>query len=291
MITLRWRRGATVRGASRTPRVDAAAVRGRLPLMSSGPKKPGDETIRGLPDLGDRVEDSFVGRKVVTGSQKAITAEAAPEVSQGAWRERVFTPRAVMSKDEIFLALESSLRVALGSANHPRVAFDAVKKAWLPTLRQAMEQAGGDGIDAWLQTALKPPGRRPMDPLLGELALAMERMRGTRDLAQFEEECLKAVELVRKVLNFDKPRKLSFKQMERELEGKLEVDDLLVVHFASEDELSRRLQEIGNTMGQLRDQIRSRPGNQPDGMYSNFVRLKYELKVIDAELKRRATKP
>jgi hypothetical protein len=32
------------------------------------------------------------------------------------------------------------------------------------------------------------------------------------------------------------------------------------------------------------------PGKQPDGMYANFVRLKAELRVLDAEIKRRAGK-
>jgi hypothetical protein len=75
--------------------------------------------------------------------------------------------------------------------------------------------------------------------------------------------------------------------MERELEGKIEVDDLLLIAFSSEDELTRRISEIGNTMGQLRDQIKSMPGKQPDGMYSNFVRLKAELRLVDAELRGR----
>ncbi|MEW5741435.1 MAG: hypothetical protein AB1938_21115 [Myxococcota bacterium] len=251
-------------------------------------KKPGDETIGGLPSFA-RAEDSFIGRPASTsGTQKAITAEAAPEVSQGKWRERVFTPRGVMSKDEILHALETGLRQAVGSANHQRVAFEEVRKSWLPALRQALEQAGGDGIDAWLLTLLKPPGRNPMDPLFGEITAAVGRMRAARDLASLEEEGIKTLEVVRKVLDFERPRKLSFKQMERELEGKLEVDELLLVRLSSDEELTRRLREIGSTMEQLRDQLKSRPGKQPDGMFSNFVRLKAELKVLDAELKRRA---
>lgn len=253
-------------------------------------KKPGDETIGGLPAFA-RAEDSFIGRKPGTGSQKAVTAEAAPEVSQGKWRERVFTPRGTMSKEEIVLALETGLQQAVGQANHQRVAFEDVRKAWLPVLRQALEQAGGDGIDAWLLTILKPPGRTAMDPLFGEIADAVGRMRAARDLAGLEEAGIKTVELVRKVLAFLKPRKLSFKQMERDLEGKLEVDELLLIRLSSDDELTRRLREIGSTMEQLRDQLKSRPGQQPDGMFSNFVRLKAELKVLDAELKRRAVTP
>jgi len=254
-------------------------------------KKPGDETIGGLPSFAN-AEDSFVGRsKVTTGPQKAVTAEAAPEVSQGAWRERVFTPRGVMSREEILQALETALQQALGSANHQRVAFEGVRTAWLPALRQALEQAGGDGIDAWLQGILKPPGRNAMDPLFNDITAAVARMRSARDLADLEEAGIKAIEAVRRVLHFDKPRKLSFKQMERELEGKLEVDELLLVRLSSDDELTRRLREIGSTMEQLRDQLKSRPGKQPDGMFANFVRLKAEVRVLDAELKRRAAQP
>ncbi|MEW6432386.1 MAG: hypothetical protein AB1730_12835 [Myxococcota bacterium] len=253
-------------------------------------KKPGDETIGGLPAFA-RAEDSFIGRKPGTGSQKAVTAEAAPEVSQGKWRERVFTPRGTMSKDEILHALETGLRQAVGHANHQRVAFEEARRAWLPALRQALEQAGGDGIDAWLTSILRPPGRSAMDPLFDELAQAVGRMRAARDLAGLEEDGIKTIEVVRRVLDFEKPRKLSFKQMERELEGKLEVDELLLVRLSSDDELTRRLREIGSTMEQLRDQLKRRPGQQPDGMFSNFVRLKAELRVLDAELKRRTAAP
>jgi hypothetical protein len=266
----------------------AAVADSRRHIMSK--KKPGDETIGGLPVFA-RAEDSFVGRTPGTGQQKAVTAAAAPEVSQGRWRERVFTPRGTMSKEEIILALETALRQAVGQANHQRVAFGEVRKAWLPALRQALEQAGGDGIDAWLLTILKPPGRAAMDPLFGELADALGRMRAARDLAGLEEAGIKTIELVRKVLSFLQPRKLSFKQMERELEGRLEVDELLLIRVSSDDELTRRLREIGSTMEQLRDQLKSRPGQQPDGMFSNFVRLKAELRVLDAELKRRAVAP
>jgi hypothetical protein len=253
-------------------------------------KKPGDETIGGLPNFA-RAEDSFIGKSQVSGPQKAVTAEAAPEVSQGKWRERVFTPRGTMTKDEIVQSLETGLQQALGSANHQRVAFEAVRKVWLAPLRQALEQAGGDGMDAWLLVILKPPGRNAMDPLFNDLTVAVGHMRVSRDLAGLEESGIKTIEVVRRVLEFDKPRRLSFKQMERELEGKLEVDELLLVRLSSEDEITRRLREIGSTMEQLRDQLKSRPGKQPDGMFSNFVRLKAELKVLDAELKRRSAQP
>lgn len=250
-------------------------------------KPPGDETTRGLPGFSSRSEDSFVGNTKVSLSDIKKAAEAAPEVSQGAWRERVFTPRAVMSREEIKQGLQSALRVALGTANHPRVAFDAVRDAWLPLLRQALEQAGGDGLDAWLSSLFSPPGKQPRQAFFTELAEALGRMRAARDLAVFEEEALKTAAAIDAALGAS-PVKLSFKQLERQLEGKLEVDELLKVRAGGDDDLTRRLQEIDGTMGQLRDQIRKMPGKQPDGMYANFVRLKAELRVLDAELKRRA---
>jgi hypothetical protein len=282
--------------------------------MTSG-KKPGDETLRVPPGMTPKKPapsaptprpidapptDSFVGRpgsglhaigNAPSGPQKALTGEVAPEVSQGAWRERVFTPRAVMPRAEIVSSLEASLRVVLSSANHVRVAFEELRRGWLPAVRQALEQGGGDGLDAWLSSLLKPPGRTGLDPLLPTLVADFARLRAAKELAAFEEEALKAIETVRRVLAFDKPRKLSFKVLERELEGKLEVDELFLLAVSEDGELSRRLKEIASTMESLRDQLKKRPGKQPDGMYSNFVRLKAEARVLDAELRRRGAQP
>ncbi len=247
-------------------------------------KKPGDETLRGVPPrLG--LTDTYDGSLTPSGSHKAVSGEAAPEVSQGAWRERVFTPRAVLPLDDIVRGLEDALRVCLSSANHPRVAFQEVRKAWMPFLRQAVEQAGGDGLDAWLLAILKLPGKLPNDKLLLELNEALGRMRASRDLAGFEEEALKVMDVVRRGGG---AKKLSFKQMEQELEGKLEVDELMAIVFSDESELVRQLEEIGASMETLRAQLRLMPGKQPDGMYANFVRLKASVRVIGAELKRRS---
>ena len=252
-------------------------------------KPPGDETIKGVPPFDQRSsEDSFVGAKSrVSLADLKKAAETAPEVSQGAWRERVFTPRAVMAREDVKAGLQSSLRVVMGTAKEPRDAMETLRPAWLPLLRQALEQAGGDGIDAWLQTLFTPPGRNAKHALFTELSEALLRMRNAADLAGFEAESLKTAELVDAALG-NAPTKLSFKQTERQLEGKLEVDELLGIRSGVEEDLNRRLVEIGNTVSQLRDQIRNMPGKQPDGMYANFVRLKAELRVLESELKRRA---
>ncbi len=211
----------------------------------------------------------------------------APEVSQGVWRERAYVPRAVLTREEVVSGLETGLRNVLGSANHTSVAFQEVRTAALPFLRQALEQTGGDGIDAYLTRVLKPPGRRAIDPLFDDLVAQLIRLRSVRDLAQFEEEALKCFEVVRRAYELAQPRRFSFKQMEHELEGKLEIDDLLLIACADDNELSRRLSEVGKTMEQLRDQIRDRPGAKPAGMFGSFTKLKAEMRVLDGEMKRR----
>lgn len=248
-------------------------------------KRSDDQTLGGPPGFS---HDEHEKPRPTTGNRPVLGRGAmAPEASQGPWRERAFLPRSVLAPEEILDALSRSLRVTMTTASHPRVAYEALRGAWLPTLRQALEKAGGDGIDAWLGVLLTPPVPPARVPLFEELGSALRRMRLSRDVAALEEEALKAIELVRRACTAEATPPLSFKRLERELEGKLEVDQLLLIVASSEEELTRRLEEIGHTMEQLRDQIRHRPGNQPDGMYANFVRLKAELRVLNAELGRR----
>lgn len=289
--------------------------------VSQGNKKPGDETVRVPPGLTAKKPattpqapgakpkapgsptDSYVTKSaknlfvadVPTGSHhihgSGSSNEMAPEVSQGRWRDRVVAPRKVMTKDEMRSGLESTLRVVLTDVNHVRVAFEELRRAWLPTLRQVIEQTGGDGLDAWLLAALRPPASPAMDPIMSTLIAGFSRLRATKELAAFEEEALKLVASVSQVLSFEAPRKLSFKVLEKELEGKLEVDELFLMAVSDDAELTRRLKEIGGTMENLREQIRKTPGKQPTGIFSNFVRLKAEVRVLDAELQRRASLP
>lgn len=253
----------------------------------SKPKPPGDETIKNHPAFSQGVTDSYVGRMKVSLSELKKIAEAAPEVSQGPWRERAYQARSVMDRQEINQTLLAALRTVLGNANHPRTAFDALKTAWFPALRQAVEQAGGDGIDVWIYGLFSPPVRVPKQPLFSDIAEALIRLRTARDLGMFEEEGLKIVDRIDTALSDPARVKISFKQMEKELEGKLEVDEVLAVRGSADDELSRRLHEIGGGMEKLRDEIRG-SGKQPSGIFANFVRLKYELKLLDLEMKRRS---
>jgi hypothetical protein len=254
----------------------------------STPKKPGDTTLPPLPNSlkGKSPLDSYDGTMSASGNFKALT-EAAPEVSQGAWRERAFSPRGVMSKEDILANLATALKDVATPSGSLFSAWEALRAAWKPLLRQAMEQVGGDGMDAWLQVILTNSTRKPLDLFFQEMTTAVSSLSAATNMAEFETEALKTIELTKIHLAVAKPKRISFKHMERHLEGKLEVDDLMWIRFSSTRDLQSRFVEIGGTMEQLREQIKVRPGKQPDGIYSNFTRLKYEVTVIDAELKHR----
>jgi hypothetical protein len=221
----------------------------------------------------------------VTGAHQVATGETAPEVSQGAWRERAFMPRATMGHGEMTAALKTSIDTARTSPSPVGLVFVHLRADWLPVLRQAAEQAAGDGIDCWLLSALKPPGKVAKSPLLQELIAAFEKMRAastTETMLTAAADVVSAVERATVA-----PKKVSFKQMELLLEGKVEIHELLLILFCDDQELKTRLAEIAGTMDTIRGQLKSMPGAKPDGMYSNFTRLKAEAKVLTAELTRR----
>ena len=211
-----------------------------------------------------------------------------PSARAGQVRSRGGVPGpAPLSPAEVVADLERSLRVLMNSASHPRIAYDGLRQAWLPPLVHALTQLGGDGLDAWVASLFRPPGRLASDAFFADLVAALQRMRGARDVAHLEEEALKAIELVRRVSRAGAPRPLSTAVADREVAGPLDLEDLLGVAIASDDDLRRRLSEIGGAMQGLKDQLTSRPGSQPAGMYGDFVRLKAELRLVDAELRRR----
>ncbi len=235
---------------------------------------------RPVPLSQARATDSYLGR--ITGEISGLNkiAAAAPEASLGRFRERAYVARAVMSRDEIRAALTDGLRDAKGS-------FDALKTAWWPALRQAIEQAGGDGLDVWLYTLMTPPGRSQRQALFNNLAEAWIRVATS---AAFDTDAQAIITLVDAELGAAKVVPLSFKQLERDLEGKLEVDEVFSVRSATGSELSRRFKEIGASLDKLRDEMRTGPGKQGGGLFSNFARLKYEVKLLELELKRREGK-
>lgn len=235
--------------------------------------------------------DAFEDSKVHTDVKRRILAQnapTAPEVSQGPWRERAFVPRSTMASEEIKSGIANALKVA---AMHPGAKVDkarsALKLELMPLMRQAVEQAGGDGIDAWLSQIIQPPGKKAKDPLISELAARMERLNKAPDVRQL---LLAAQELFKSLsARISQPNapKLSLKVLEQELEGKIEVDAILQILFSTDEELTSRVQYVDASLDQLRQQLRGMGGMQPESLMWNFSRMKVEKRVVEAELKRR----
>lgn len=213
---------------------------------------------------------------------REAATEAAPEVSQGAWRERAFIPRGVMAPEALVAGLEQALALAAERPFAAGASASALGRDWLPLLRQAVEQAGGDGLDAWLLTALKPPGRAATTAFCDALAGAFGKVRAAADAAALAAAGKELIALVQGALA--QKKRVSFKVLEKELDGKLEVDELLAVRFATVAELEARAAEVSATLDSLRAQVKAQPGARPDGIYANHARLKAELRVIKAEL-------
>lgn len=248
----------------------------------AAPPKPEDKTVL------DLERDRYTGRR---DDVKAIgDKEAAAEVSQGAWRERAFQPRGVMPSTEILKGLDDKLAEARKKEGPKRLVLNWLRDEWLQYLRQAVEQAGGDCLDTWLSATLTPskPGGGGIHPILVELFITFSRMRAAETNAAMLDLAREAVSAVRRTLEAPSRRRCSFKVLERELEGKIDVDGLIGFLLSSDDELTAHAQELGAALERIRAEVKKMPGARPDGMYSNFARLKAEARLIDGELKRRA---
>lgn len=235
------------------------------------------------------INDDFEDSQVNTDIRRKIQAEkAAPEVSQGPWRERAFTPRGVMSREEIVKGLEQVLKMNALRAQSMKLdkVRGAMKQELLPLIRQALEQAGGDGIDAWISAITAPPGKKAKDPMLMDLAERMDKVnRGNTS----KEVLLAGQELAKTTVRYlgnPKAQKLSLKGLETELEGRIDVDVIITILFTDEAELTSRLKSVDASLDQLRAQLRGMAG-AGEGLMWNFSRLKVEKRVLEAELKRR----
>ena len=249
--------------------------------------KPDDKTLSGKPGFPDKLNESDTYAGMRTDTKRIDAREAAVEANQGAWRERAFTPRGVMPPEEIAAGMNGALKLAMLKQAPNTLLLNWLRENWLEYLRQAIEQAGGDSIDVWLTSVLKPPGRPGINLMLVEMYVNFARMRLAADRDSFFALARLVAENVKKGLDEPSRRRVSLKVLEKELEGKIDVDGLLLLLLSSDQELESKARDIGTTLERIRAELKTMPGAKPDGMYSNFARLKAEARVIDGELKRR----
>lgn len=222
---------------------------------------------------------------LLSGKRAKAPSGVAAEVSRGVFHERANVPRGKASAADILAGLKVRLREAAAWKDANEAWVKRLSKEWLPLLRQAVEQGAGDGIDAWLNTVLDLHGSAGIDVLLIELSVNFERMRLAENRAAVVEEAGYVVDAVQRALMA--PRKASFKVLERELEGKLDVDDLLKIVLGSTADLKARLAELEPTLAQLKAQFTRMGHAKPDGLYLNYTRLKAEARVAEGEVTRR----
>jgi len=226
-------------------------------------------------------------RDVPTNPGKPVFTSVAPEVSKGRFHERSAAPRGVLSAAAVLTGLDDALQKAMRSPVAMSAVRGMLKTDWLPLLRQVVEQAGGDGVDAYVAQLLAPPGRVATTPLLAELASGMARLDTAADANALRTAAQQVRALVARTLEDKAPRALSLQLLESELDGRVEVDTLLSIRFAPDTELNTRRTQAEKTLEALRQQMRQMPGQQAGGIFTNFARLKTEKRVMDAEARRR----
>ncbi len=243
----------------------------------------------------DLFEDSNVdSRKVVlepTDPRTPRYVEPLPPDtgSATAFRDVKYAPRAALPLDEVLSGMESALRLAqMNRGKLDRVRL-LLKADLFPLLSQAVEQAGGDGLDAYLNAVFDPPGSDADDPLLGELINHMQALHQAKSTDEMFAAVRGMVDSAEAA--FEEPRRLSLKLVELELEGRLEVDVVLSIALANDEELIGRFERVDRALESLREQVRELPGAFPAGMFWNFSRLKTELRLLEAEVQRRGLEP
>jgi hypothetical protein len=211
----------------------------------------------------------------------------APEVRQSRWHDRSAAPRGVLPAEAVLKGLDEALQKAARDKVPVGSVREQLKADWLPLLRQVVEQAGGDGMDAYVTQLLSPPGRQAVTPLVDALAAGMERLEAAADADTLRAVAQELRTVVAGALGDPAPRPVSLELQERELDGRIDVDTMLSIRFASNAELATRRARAEKTLEDLRQQMRALQGVQPDGLFSNFARVKVEKRVMDAEARRR----
>ncbi len=214
--------------------------------------------------------------------------QVAPEVSQGAWRERAFIPRGFMSREEIVGGMRRALDDALSAPGELDQVRSFLKTNWLALVRNAVEQAAGDGMDVQLYVLLGRPKKVAKDPFLAELLAAYQALNRVTKREDLLTEGLKVIERISQAVSEPSAPRISLKALESELEGRLNVDEILSILTSSNDELNTRLAGVRMALETIRNELRAGgTGGQPTSLLWNFTRIKAERIVIEAERRRR----
>jgi hypothetical protein len=259
------------------------------------PPEDDERTIPGVPLDLDTFEDSSVHhRQVVLDPGNASGTgrfrnpnPLAPLPSQGAWRERGFSPRGVVPREQVATSLDEALQIAAMQRGPLEKVRAALRAELVPLILQVMEQAGGDGLDAWLSRLVMPPGRPAKDPLLAQLTTHMLRFGAASHKEALLAEAGALCATAKKALFSPGARRISLKVLEDEFEGKLEVATLLSIAFCSDTELAQRVTDVERSLDSMRAQLRGFGGGSPTGLMWNFSRMKIEKRLAEAEQKRR----
>jgi hypothetical protein len=163
-----------------------------------------------------------------------------------------------------------------------------LKTNWLALVRNAVEQAAGDGMDVQLYVLLGRPKKVAKDPFLAELLAAYQALNRVTKREDLLTEGLKVIERISQAVSEPSAPRISLKALESELEGRLNVDEILSILTSSNDELNTRLAGVRMALETIRNELRAGgTGGQPTSLLWNFTRIKAERIVIEAERRRR----
>lgn len=256
-------------------------------MASDKDRKPGasNPALKPLNKHADIFADSVV--TLDPAAKTKLRQAAAPEVSQGAWRERAYAAREQLTTEDIGAGMRKVLGVVT-SWNEPAERMRlSLKTEWMPFFRQVVEQTAGDQLDLALLKRLGRPRPGATEVLDGLLAM-YARLNACDSREALETEAAQIIDAFLEHLRSAAKKPVSLKAIERELEGRLDLDEVLAILTFDAEQLRSRLQHVNETIDKMRQEIRLFPaGGQPTGVLWNFTRFKAERLLLESEQKSR----